>query len=242
VLKADDPADKLFKKIKDKLKSIAGGSDTEYITTNKGLLLKSTGDTVDLNLLIGKDINIPENILPYLDFFQEKYDLESIEQKDLLLIGEEIYQVPKIREESFGKKMLFKITLENNIDSIVKNLHKLIEIYLPNLNFDLLRNVPFFDLYGIWLNLSNQYKELIELEEKLLKFTPEPAQVMAGISNFAEFGDFNTIDMIAKDYHYTHEQVENLEYSLVFIILRKQIVSDNFAKSYRIASKTFNQE
>lgn len=205
-------------------------------------LLECDDEKKAVEILIGKDINIPENILPYLDFFQEKYDLESIEQKDYLIISDEIYQVPKIREQSFCKKMLFKITLENNIDSIVKNLHKMIEIYLPDLNFDLLRNVSFFDVYGIWLNLSNQYKELIELEEKLLKFTPEPAQIMAGISNFAEFGDFNTIDMIAKDYNYTHEQVENLEYSLVFIILRKQIVSDNFAKSYRIASKTFNQE
>ncbi len=205
-------------------------------------LLECDDEKKAVSILTGSNFDIPENILPYLDFFQEKYDLESIEQRESIFINDQLFQVPVIRECSFGKKMQFKITLENNIESIVKNLHKLIEIYIPELNFDLLRNVPFFDVYGIWLNLSNQYKELIDLEEKLLKFTPEPAQIMAGIANFSEFGDFNTIDMIAKDYNYTHEQVENLEYSLVFIILRKQIVSDNFAKSYKVASKTFNQE
>jgi hypothetical protein len=38
--------------------------------------------------------------------------------------------------------------------------------------------------------------------------------------------------MIAKDYKYTHKEVEELEYDLIFLILYKNKLTSNFEKNY----------
>jgi hypothetical protein len=76
----------------------------------------------------------------------------------------------------------------------------------------------------------------------LLSGVVDVKQKMAGIDKFGELGEFNTVDKIAREYNYTHEQVEQLNYNLVFLILRKQIISANFEKSYRSVLKSFKNE
>jgi hypothetical protein len=49
---------------------------------------------------------------------------------------------------------------------------------------------------------------------------------------FNQLGDFNTIDLIARDYNYTHSEVEQLPYNLIFLILFRMNISSKFEKNY----------
>jgi hypothetical protein len=78
----------------------------------------------------------------------------------------------------------------------------------------------------------NRLIKLIERDNERLKSDITIEQKMAGIDSFNELGDFNTIDMIAEKYNYTHEQVEQLPYNLIFLILLKQNISSKFESNY----------
>lgn len=201
-------------------------------------LLECDDEVKAVEILTGQNIPIPESMHPYFDFFREKYDLEEIQPLDYLPFGGEIFVVPNIFGESFGKKIRLKMHLESKFE--ISKIHEVVGVYLP-LTTDQLYACNFFDLYGVYLNIVNQYKSIIENENRALSFNPDHIQVMAGIKNFAEFGDFNTVDMIAKEYNYTHEQVENLEYSTIFLILRKKAVEDAFQKSYATLKRTMKE-
>ena len=198
-------------------------------------LIECTDENKAVEILTGQKIEIPETMLPYFSFFREKYDIDSIQEMDYLPFGNEIFQVPEIFDQEFGKLIQFKNHIKKKFE--ITKIHEAVSIYIP-LNLEQLYDCNFFDLYGVYINLIKQYTNIQEREAKALKYTPDAIQVMAGLNNFAEFGDFNTVDMIAKEYNYTHEQVENLEYSLIFLILRKKAVTDAFEKSYAHLKRT----
>ena len=91
------------------------------------------------------------------------------------------------------------------------------------------KNVNKLQFY-FWV--KEQYKKIEELENKYLSSTPDPHSVAAGIDKFNVLGDFNTVDSIARNYGYTHEQAWNLKYSTIFNILLREKLEADFNKKY----------
>lgn len=88
------------------------------------------------------------------------------------------------------------------------------------------------EVYTFALKIINQLKEILERENELLKSNITEQQKRAGIESFNVLGEFNTIDMIAEKYKYTHKEVELLEYDLIFLILYKNKLTTTFEKNY----------
>lgn len=64
--------------------------------------------------------------------------------------------------------------------------------------------------------LQEQYKALEELERQHLYRPPKAKLVRAGIKKLNVLGDFNLIDILAKEDIEAHERVRQLPYSLLF--------------------------
>lgn len=191
--------------------------------------------------LTGLDYVYAAQIEPYLNFTLKDLDPTAIEPRNYIEIQGEIYQAPNIYERSYGEKIIFNLK---------KDVAEMCAIYLmPKFEgnklkefTELVRTAKLTDLHAVCNNLKTQMRELLRREESLLSGVVDVKQKMAGIDKFGELGEFNTVDKIAREYNYTHEQVEQLNYNLVFLILRKQIISANFEKSYRSVLKSFKNE
>ena len=149
-----------------------------------------------------------EGITPYLQFRQD--DISLIEPIDSFV---------DVGNESYAKK----ITACQDLG----NIRHVLDVYKVNLD------VYCVSVFGVYNHLINQLKELIERDNERLKTIVTPEQKQAGIDTFNELGEFNTIDMIAEKYNYTHSEVEELPYNLIFLILLKQNISRKFEDNYR---------
>lgn len=90
-----------------------------------------------------------------------------------------------------------------------------------------------FEVFGSVNYMVSKLKEMDEERYKMLHVSPTKEQVLAGISDFDKLGEFNTIDMIARNYNYTHKEVEELEYNLVILILYRSKIQSNFENKLR---------
>lgn len=88
------------------------------------------------------------------------------------------------------------------------------------------------DVYGAVNHLVSRLIEIDKERHNMLHVELTMEQQMAGISDFDKLGEFNTIDMIARNYNYTHKQVEELEYNVVLLILYRSKIQANFDKKY----------
>ena len=193
-------------------------------------------------LITGLDFSLYGQVSPYLDFINVPYRMDQIEIRDLILIGSDFFQVPNIRNCTFGQKMLFKSKLQEVKESnVMESISYLVSIYLiPTFDVDSLDEYAgrismcsAFDVYGVYLNLIDQFESLIERESKALAVKHDPISEMAGAKNFNKFGDFNTVDRIAQKYNYKHSEVEALEYEVVFLMLYLEVTNINYKDSYK---------
>lgn len=165
--------------------------------------------------LVTIDVNF---IAECLHFLHEPID--DIEPTNY--VKDDILLPIDIGEETFEKKI-------NAVDALRENnILKFIEIYSGV-------NVGEFDCYhvfGLFNYLSKQMEAILEREKEMLKSNLTKRQINAGIHEFDKLGDFNIIDMIAKNYSYTHSEVEQLSYNLIFLILLKQNISSKFEQKY----------
>lgn len=152
-----------------------------------------------------------DSIVPYLEFLKE--DISLIEDKESFI---------DCGNESYEKKII--------ACSDLGNIRLVIETYKTEIkNEDAVCSY----IFGIYNHISKQLIELIERDNARLKPNITVEQEQAGIDNFNELGEFNTIDMIAEKYGYTHKEVEQLPYNLIFLILLKQNISVKFEDNYR---------
>ena len=158
-------------------------------------------------------------IAPYLDFLQEN-PFEIIEKTDYYL---DIKLPDDIGEHSFEKK----IKACSNLD----NPTKLLSVY-SGVNEELILNDSVEAVYGAYLYLLDRVNEIVERDNNALESSTTEEQKRAGIEMFNQLGDFNTIDLIARDYNYTHSEVEQLPYNLIFLILFRMNISSKFEKNY----------
>jgi hypothetical protein len=192
-----------------------------------------TGLTEDKILFLDLD-----EIAQYLEFLKVPA-LDSLEEDVYIDYGNMRILPEKISQCTYGQKIVAtKYLLNNDIEGIVAT-------YLQPIIFETkfdsskveqikgsLLGMNVSSVYSVGVYLINQLKEIVEREAELLKSEVTEQQKRAGIESFNVLGEFNTIDMIAKDYKYTHKEVEELEYDLIFLILYKNKLTSNFEKNY----------
>lgn len=193
-------------------------------------------------LMTGLDFSLYGQISPYLDFLNVPIKLDLIEKREFITVGNEFIKVPNIRNCTFGQKILFKSKLQEIKDSnVLDSVPYLVAIYLiPKFEVELLDEFAIqiskcsvIDVYGVYMNLIEQFESLIERETKAFATKHDPISEMAGAKKFEKFGDFNTVDRIAQKYNYKHSEVEQLEYEVVFLILYLEVTNINYKESYK---------
>lgn len=184
------------------------------------LKLQSSNEIQAIQILTGlNEVEILmldiEVITPYLEFLQD--DPTKLEESNFI----DNIELPfDLGEQSYEKKIL--------ACRDISNVYEVIKIYS---NVDCLE-LDCEVVFQAYCYLLNRLTKIIERDNERLKSDITIEQKMAGIDSFNELGDFNTIDMIAEKYNYTHEQVEQLPYNLIFLILLKQNISTKFEKNY----------
>jgi hypothetical protein len=184
------------------------------------LKLQSSSEIQAIQILTGlNEVEILmldiEIITPYLEFLQD--DPTKFEESNYI----DNIELPfDLGQESYEKKIL--------ACRDISNVYEVIKLYSGVDCLELDCEVVF----QAYCYLLNRLIKIIERDNERLKSEITIEQKMAGIDSFNELGDFNTIDMIAEKYNYTHEQVEQLPYNLIFLILLKQNISTKFEKNY----------
>lgn len=179
---------------------------------NEGAILQMlTGfDVIKLSMLDLSDFG------NYLDFMQQP--LHEIELLDFI---KDVDLSFDFGERTFGEKIKASQYL---IDG---DVYGMLSVYSGLTDFDFMF---VSDVFGAVNYVISQLRTMDEERAKMLAYTPTMEEVMAGINNFDELGEFNTIDTIAKDYGYKHKEVEELEYNLVILILYRAKISANFER------------
>ncbi|CAB4151340.1 hypothetical protein UFOVP600_12 [uncultured Caudovirales phage] len=210
-------------KFKTKIKDFSIPTNWNDVIFKDYLRLQNSNEIEALKILTGlNEIELQlidiEEIVPYIEFLQS--DISQIEPlnfiNDTILPGD-------IGECTFEDKILAC----RNIDNIVK----VISIYSKLDENDIL-NASCENVFSAYNYLILQLKVIIERDNGRLKSDITVEQKQAGIDMFNELGDFNTIDMIAEKYKYSHSEVEQLSYNLIFLILLKQNISSKFESNY----------
>ena len=192
-----------------------------------------TGLTEDKIVFLDLDV-----IAQYLDFLKVPA-LDSLEEDVYILYGHLRILPEKIGQCSYAQKIVAtKYLLSNDIEGIVATYLQPV-IYKSKFDSSKVEQIKgslldmnVSSVYSAGLYLINQLKEILERENELLSSNITEEQKRAGIESFNVLGEFNTIDMIAEKYKYTHKEVEELDYDLIFLILYKNKLTTNFEKNY----------
>lgn len=168
--------------------------------------------------------------LPFMDWILQPINLDDFNEYFF-----EPFEQFNIFECEYKKRVQLEFLLKNT--NLMKIIPDVCAIYSER-DKEYYLNVPVSDSVGFALRLIEQFNQLVEKENKMLNRQSTHEEVLAGIDMFKELSHFNTIDMIAKEYGYTHEEVEGLEYNVVFLILRRKQIIANFDKRHREALKS----
>jgi hypothetical protein len=76
--------------------------------------------------------------------------------------------------------------------------------------------VGIFEFYTAFNFVHNSYNKLIERENKVLHYDPEPEELEAGIESLSKFGRMATVDTLAGGDLLKHNQIIEMPYSRVF--------------------------
>jgi len=207
-------------KFKTKIKDFNLPTSWSDIKFSNYLKLQNSNEIEAIKILTGlNEVEILmldiEVVTPYLEFLQD--DLTKFEESNFI---NDIELPIDLGQESYEKKIL--------ACRDISNVREVIKLYSGIDCLDLNCEVVF----QAYCYLLNRLIKIIERDNDCLKSEVTIEQKMAGIDSFNELGDFNTIDMIAEKYNYTHEQVEQLPYNLIFLILLKQNISSKFESNY----------
>jgi len=195
--------------------------DLEYFKANQdnetAIIERLTG----LNAIEMQMIDL-DSVSAYLSFLSDSpLEIESV---DGFIIEGNYFTIPiDIGEETYSKKIqAVNCLAQSNVIGLVQTYFD-----IPNIGTHSVELI-----YSIANNLIAQINGLIERDSTHLKSDTTHEQKLAGIDTFNELGEFNTIDMIARNYNYKHLEVESLSYNLIFLILFKQNIQNRFEKNY----------
>lgn len=100
------------------------------------------------------------------------------------------------------------------------------------LDTDIIEKIGIIDFFHAYNHVEKSYKELIENENKMLAYTPEAEEVMAGIDNLSKFGRKATVNTLAGGDILKHSAIIALPYSSIFAQLYMLKVEADFKKEY----------
>ena len=180
-----------------------------------------------------------DSIVPFLEFLQ-KPPLESVEPCEILRFSEdEVYHLPDIDFKEWGQKMKACELMSQG------KYYSMLSVYLQPIidgsEFDAdtfeQKNKRYNDLNAdsVWSAIrymSDQLNAALKKEDKILQIKPTAEQIAAGIKNFNQLEEFNSIRMVAKGKPWRYEEVTRLPYSLVFLELLHNKISATFERKY----------
>lgn len=178
-----------------------------------------------------------EVVAQYIGFLQEPA-LDILEEMNYFEISsKKTHHLKKIGQYTYAQKInATKLLQAQDIEGLVAEyiVDYNVKFRENEIDFikDLILNCKVDKVYSFALKIINQLKEILERENELLSSNITEEQKRAGIESFNVLGEFNTIDMIAEKYKYTHKEVEELDYDLIFLILYKNKLTTNFEKNY----------
>lgn len=190
-------------KVKD-LKFIESHSDVEILEYLTGF------NIVQLSLLDLSEIG------NYLDFL--KQPLSELEHVDFISDVDLSFD---FKERSYGDKIKASNYLQSN------EPFEMLKVYAGQIDVE---NMSVSEVFGAVNYVASKLIEMDKERNAMLHYKPSHEEMLAGINKFDELGEFNTIDFIARNSNYTHEQVEQLEYNLVILILYRSKIQSNFEK------------
>jgi hypothetical protein len=207
-------------KFKTKIKDFNLPTNWSDIKFKDYLKLQSSNEIQAIQILTGlNEVEISlidiEEITAYLEFLKD--DPTKFEENNFINDIELPYD---LGQESYEKKIL--------ACRDISNVYEIIKIYS---GVDCLE-LDCDSVFSAYCYLLNRLIKIIERDNERLKSDVTIEQQRAGVNMFNELGDFNTIDMIAEKYNYTHSEVEQLPYNLIFLILLKQNISSKFESNY----------
>ena len=195
--------------------------DLEFFKANHDSEIAIIERLTGLNAIEMQMIDL-DSISSYLSFLSESpLEIESV---DGFIIEGKYFTIPiDIGEETYLKKIqAVNCLAQSDVVGLVQTYFDISNIGTHSVEL----------IYSIANNLIAQINGLIERDSAHLKSDTTHEQKLAGIDTFNELGEFNTIDMIARNYSYTHLEVESLSYNLIFLILYKQNIQNRFEKNY----------
>lgn len=100
------------------------------------------------------------------------------------------------------------------------------------------------ELFSFVLWVKDSLEAIFNLEKEYLSNEPDADSINAGIRDFDELGEINTIDNLAGGDILKWEEVKRLPYHQVFDKLRKNTIENKFNKRYQkiIAEKHKNKK
>lgn len=174
------------------------------------------------NILINSNLKVnPEQILPFMGWISEPMDINKFENANVEI---DIFGSP------FKKKIEFQTELAKG--NLIESIPKLLTIYLGK-NERYFLNMKLEDSIPLVKGVISEFEKILIQESKSFSRKVDPDEILAGIDNLKVFGEFNTIDEIAKQYNYTHEQVENLPFELVYLISYRKHILHKFENKLR---------
>lgn len=165
-------------------------------------------------IIIGSDLKInQEQILPFMGWISEPLDIEQFEVKEVKI---------DVFGNTYQKKIQFQMELSKG--NLLESIPKLLTIYLGK-NESYYSKIKISESIPLVKGVISEFEKILIQESKAFEKKVDPDEVQAGINNLNIFSHFNTIDEIAKQYNYTHAEVEQLPFETVYLIsLRKQIL------------------
>lgn len=184
-----------------------------------------------------------------LSFITSPMKLDDYKAPDNLIINNiKLPLVEDIRDKTFGQKISIHELLKGT-DDVMECLEEIVLIYaqpyIDDSEFDInrveelknsLEGLFFVDLYSTAKHYIMQLNKIVEKEAEELSTTPTTEQIQAGVDMFEEFGVANTIKSLAgggNDWGLRIPEVERMEYSVAFLVMRMNKVQGIFSDNYR---------
>lgn len=89
------------------------------------------------------------------------------------------------------------------------------------------------ELFSFVLWVKDELERIFNLEKEYLSNEPDADSINAGIRDFDELGEINTIDNLAGGDVLKWEEIKRLPYHTVFDKLRKNTIENKFNKRYQ---------
>lgn len=172
-------------------------------------------------ILTGESLKIDFTaFIPFMEWIAEPLKIEDFDR---------VSSGVNIMECSYRQKVMFSMELSKK--KLLESAPKLLSIYLPQ-SESYFRRIPISKSLPLLIDLLEQFKLQTE-KENAISIKPTPIEIQAGSERLNQLSHFNTIDQIAREYSYTHDEVENLSANTVFLIMCRKSFLRTFETNLR---------